>query len=106
MNDCTWDKEKVYDEEISPLMVQIIAICKREEMPIVASIQYRAGGDEGPGYCTTVILDGKGGAKWAHAGDKIRKLAHAHQPERPVCLTETIVTQPDGTRHITIRQVR
>ena len=46
----TEDKEKVYDEEIHPLMAQIIAICKRENIPMVASFEY------GPGdLCSTIL---------------------------------------------------
>ena len=43
-----YDIEAVYDEQISPLMRQIIAICKKHEMPVVASFCYSvddAGGD-------------------------------------------------------------
>lgn len=101
----TWDKESVYDVEISPLMSQIIAICKREQIPVVASFQYCNGGDDGPGTCSTVILSERGAAHWPHASEKIIRLGRAHQPERPVCLAETIVTNPDGSRNITIRRV-
>lgn len=34
------DKEKIYDEEISPLMEKIIEICKKHKIPIFASFQY------------------------------------------------------------------
>lgn len=36
-------KEEVYDEEISPLMAQIIAICKRRKIALLA--QFRIGED-------------------------------------------------------------
>lgn len=36
----TYDLESVYDAEIAPLMEQIIAICKRERMPMFASFTY------------------------------------------------------------------
>ena len=51
------NKEKVYDEQIAPLMAQIIEICKREEIPMFADFQY-ADLD----YCTTFIypdVDGR-----------------------------------------------
>lgn len=41
-------KEAVYDSEISPLMKQIIAICKREKIGLLAC--FSIGGDEKPGY--------------------------------------------------------
>lgn len=40
------DLEQVYDDEISPLMSQIIAICKKHEMPMFATFQYKDNEDE------------------------------------------------------------
>lgn len=34
------NKEKVYDEKISPLIKEIIAICKEEEIKMFAEFQY------------------------------------------------------------------
>jgi hypothetical protein len=34
------DLEKVYDEEISPLMTKIIEVCNREKIPMFAEFQY------------------------------------------------------------------
>jgi hypothetical protein len=105
MSGRTWDKESVYDNEISPLVSQIIAICKRESIPVVASFQYCDGGDDGPGFCTTVILTSERGAPdWPHTAEKMRRLGNAHQPERAFALAETTVTMPDGTKQITIRR--
>ncbi len=44
------DNEDIYDDEIAPLMAQIIAICKLHEMPMFATFEY-APGD----FCTTAI---------------------------------------------------
>lgn len=33
-------KEKIYDEQISPLMKQIIEICKTNEIPVFAEFQF------------------------------------------------------------------
>jgi len=49
-----WTKEDVYDEQIAPLMAQIIAICKEHRIPLVAQFNYAAD-DEGPSFCTTII---------------------------------------------------
>lgn len=60
-----YDKEKVYDEEIAPLMKQIIKIRKREELPMVAQYylkKEREDDDDYPGepmYCTTTIIPAK-----------------------------------------------
>lgn len=55
-----WDKESIYDEQIAPLMDQIIKICRANELPIVATFQYcdRPEDDGGEGYCTTSIFNG------------------------------------------------
>lgn len=51
-----FDKEKVYDEKIFPLMSEIIKICKEENIPIVASFYLKdETEEEGPMLCTTYI---------------------------------------------------
>lgn len=52
------NREAVYDEKISPLMTQIIAICKEHDIPMVASFQYNDDRPDGePQRCTTIILN-------------------------------------------------
>jgi hypothetical protein len=34
------NKEKIYDEQIAPLMAKIIEICKAEDIPMFAEFQY------------------------------------------------------------------
>ena len=56
------DSEAIYDAEISPLMAQIIAICKHHRIPMLASFQYsNQETDEGNAhFCTTRIpFDGE-----------------------------------------------
>lgn len=36
----TSDNEIIYDEQISPLMAKIIAICKQHKIPMVATFNY------------------------------------------------------------------
>jgi hypothetical protein len=58
-----WDKEAIYDVEIAPLVDQIIAICKREELPMLLSVVYRHSDDTGDGdtkNCTTHTAGPKG----------------------------------------------
>lgn len=45
-----FDLEKVYDEEIHPLMAQIIEICKKHEMPMFATFEFANGS-----FCTTLL---------------------------------------------------
>lgn len=52
----TYDLEAVYDEQIAPLMAQIIEICKANNMPMLASIAYRQDEDGGHDLCTTSLL--------------------------------------------------
>jgi hypothetical protein len=44
------DNEDIYDEQISQLMEQIIAICKKHKIPMLASFQYHP-----DGLCTTCL---------------------------------------------------
>lgn len=50
------DNEAVYDEQIHPLMAQIIAICKEHNIPMAATFQYGPADEDGNApFCTTVI---------------------------------------------------
>lgn len=60
-----FDKEAAYDAEINPLMAQIIDICKREAIPMVASFHLRDAAEDDDGeddgencgdmLCTTAL---------------------------------------------------
>lgn len=52
-----FDLENVYDEQISPLMQQIIAICQENNMPMIASFAFENCEERGLGDCTTVLND-------------------------------------------------
>ena len=47
------DKEAVYDEQIAPLMKQIIEICNANEIPMFATFQY-----SNDGLCTSMRYHG------------------------------------------------
>lgn len=65
-----YDKEKIYDDEISPLMAKIIEICKRENIPMAAQFYLKEQDDEGlPMYCTTFMVPSK---------DEIKSEVHEH----------------------------
>lgn len=52
----SWDLEEVYDDEISPLMQQIVKICKREGLPMVATFMYANDFDADEGsFCTSAL---------------------------------------------------
>lgn len=98
----TWDKESVYDNEIAPLMEQIIEICHRSEIPLVAQFQYAGGKDaDEASLCSTVIT------KFPHAcADIVRlgvRVAQAARGPEVLAITET--TRADGSKDIKIRKV-
>jgi hypothetical protein len=53
--DQIFDLESVYDEQISPLMQQIIAICNEHQMPMVCSFAFENCEERGVGDCTTIL---------------------------------------------------
>lgn len=55
-----YDKEEVYDNEIAPLMKQIVDICKREGMPMAATFYLQQEREDAEFenqamWCTTII---------------------------------------------------
>ena len=100
MADAGWTKESVYDEQIDPLMKRIIAICKEHEIPLVAVFQFQDTVQGGPGYCTTML-------PCPRESLAMRDLNQYVASRRvPVALAETITTNPDGSKMITIARVR
>lgn len=49
-----YDLEQVYDDEIGPLMDQVIKICEKHGMPMLATFAYRRA-EDGDDYCTSSI---------------------------------------------------
>ena len=47
------DKEAIYDEQIAPLMAQLLEVCQREGIPMFASFQY-----SDDGFCSSVLGTG------------------------------------------------
>lgn len=68
-------KEVAYDAEIAPLMTQIIAVCKREKINLVATFELdplpdtEEEEDRGPMMCTTVVLE-------ADVAQRLKDAAH------------------------------
>lgn len=68
-----YNLESVYDEKISPLMQQIIDICKEHSMPMVASFAYENSEERGIGCCTTTLpFEGRHIKTFAEATQVIR----------------------------------
>jgi hypothetical protein len=49
-------KEEIYDQEISPLMAQVIACCKEHKIAFVATYSLSSPDDEGL-QCTSALLE-------------------------------------------------
>ncbi|HBR2117531.1 TPA: hypothetical protein L9N02_004021 [Klebsiella quasipneumoniae subsp. similipneumoniae] len=68
-----YNLESIYDEKISPLMRQIIDICKEHNMPMVASFAYENSEENGIGCCTTKLtFEGRYIKEFAEATSIIR----------------------------------
>ncbi|BBI32021.1 hypothetical protein [Cohnella abietis] len=89
-----YNKESVYDEVISPLMQQIIEVCKQEQIPMVTSF-YLVSADVHPNgkelFCTTT-LPVKG-----NTPDWIRDVIAMYEGRRDPIITATItITKEDS----------
>lgn len=65
--------ESVYDEKISPLLNQIIAICNEHKMPMIASFAYEHSEEKGTCCCSTnLVFEGRHINQFARAVSVIR----------------------------------
>lgn len=55
--DGTWDLEDVHDNEISPLVSQILEICNRVGMPCYMTFHYGNGADGENSLCSSLLAD-------------------------------------------------
>lgn len=53
----SYDLENLYDEQINPLMAKIIGICKEHKLPMFATFQFRASGDDEAWSETPITYD-------------------------------------------------
>lgn len=60
------DQEHVYDARISPLVTQILAICRESGMPFVASFEYAPGK-----FCSTASVPADASPLIHHLSDAI-----------------------------------
>lgn len=84
-------KEKIYDEQINPLMAQIIKICQDNDIAMFAN--FRLGFDESIEedlLCTTAIP--KGSEEDIKAINKMRKVATGHYDLVPQVFGMTITS--------------
>lgn len=50
-------KESAYDEHISPLMAQVIKLCKQHKINMAAQFSLDHNNEGEPLYCTTILHD-------------------------------------------------
>ena len=94
-------KEAFYDENISPLMDDVIRFCKAQGISMLASFELDIEEDDPdcPLLCTTQILlpDCQ--------STVLKRAANIIYPGPSVCLAETVQTMPDGSKKVTITRV-
>ncbi len=94
-----WDKEAVYDAEISPLVKQIIALCKEHRIPLVATFQIGNDEERGGFFSTTRL------PFTPESSQRLHDLAAAAEPGKRVLFAETEFTDARGTQMISIRRM-
>lgn len=73
-----FDLKAVYDEQINPLMAQIIKICNEHNMPFVASFQYGHSEEEGAAFCSSAMLP----LKQRPVADELQQAFEIIKPKR------------------------
>lgn len=89
------NKEEIYDEQISPLMEEIIKICKEHKIATLCTFEIPTDEDEGL-RCTTSLPDETG----EFSGDMRRavEIVRSGSSVPPMNLT---VTRADGSKTLT-----
>jgi len=90
------NKEQAYDEKISPLMTEIIAICREHGIAMLASYSIPAEGKEDQ-TCTTHLDDGDKVIDERFRAACIT-IQRGSQPPPPMMLT---ATHADGSKTLT-----
>lgn len=89
-------KEQIYDEKISPLMTQIIAICLEHKIAMIAT--YDIPNEEDDGLCCTTTLPDESGK----LTPRIQACARAAQAGRTAPAPLHITTcHADGSKTLT-----
>jgi hypothetical protein len=87
------NKEQIYDEQISPLMKQIIKICQDNGIAMIFSASLPT--EEEPGCtCTSIIPDQDGKSGTGHM-EALRHIKGAYSSSSPVMFT---VIRADGSK--------
>lgn len=92
-----FDLEKVYDEQIYPLMDEILKICKEHKMPVLASFMYQRTEEDGDGFCTSFLSF----TEERKPPKKLYNAFHIIKNEAKLSGTKITVTKADGTQEVT-----
>jgi hypothetical protein len=71
-----FDKESVYDEQLAPLMTQILEICEANEIPMIADFFLKRDEEQGDLHCTSAL------AHYPHTPAKTKKLVDEARPRK------------------------
>lgn len=88
-------KEKIYDEQVRPLMAQIIKICGKNKIAFVADF-----GLDDDLHCTSADLRDSHDPSAAQL-----KAFELLKPQRAFAMAETTTTLPDGSKKIILRRI-
>lgn len=94
MSKGAWDLESVYDEQINPLMAQIIAICKEHNIPFVASFAYAQQDEDEEDGGTDLCTSYSNGFDGRTADTLTRALRVIEGRDRIAAFTITTETKP------------
>ncbi len=89
-------KEEIYDSQIEPLMAQILAICKKHKISLIADF-----GLDDDLHCTSALLE-----DYYSPSDKQIRALNILKTDETFAMSEIIETLPDGTKKISIRRIR
>jgi len=82
-----YDKEKIYDEKIYPLMEEIIETCKGNDMQMIFSC-YLKTDDNGDMCCTTYLKSGEQNCNSLEDAAKV--IQHGYIAEKPYIMAMTV----------------
>ena len=95
-----YTREKVYDDEIAPLMSKIIDVCRKHNIPMVASYQYENTEEEGAGFCTTILVGSPSKTEKFPAAESLLRAAEILKPRKATTLAITITSDKVSVQKI------
>lgn len=90
----TTAKEAIYDEQIFPLMAQVIDICKQHKIPMIfdVALGYENEDDDGQLKCTTVLLNDD----YEPSDEMLKAYEHIRPRRQAAFAAFTITRTPEG----------